>query len=489
MTTPIVDFVRRYAQSGTARLHMPGHKGQSLLGCEPWDITEIRGADELYEAEGIIAQSEANATRLFGTAHTYYSTEGSSQCIRAMLCLALQGAPRTGKRPVLLAARNAHKALLYAAALLDFDIRWLWPAPEDTGALCSCPVTVQALSTALEELAGQGRTPFGVYLTSPDYLGGMQDIAALSAVCDAHGVPLLVDNAHGAYLRFLPGGSRHPIDLGAAACCDSGHKTLPVLTGGAYLHLGPKAPVQEESIVRNALALFGSTSPSYLILQSLDACNRLLSADYPARLQECCDRLAALRVRLNALAAGQGTAAGTGRSRPGTHEADAGRSGAGPDRAGTGRPSAAKRNGVRICRPPLPCADVYPGKPGGGHGPAGSGSGRTLCAGHPPGRIPCRAPGGVLCAGPAGGAAPDCAAGRVCPAGDHPGRVCAGQGLRSAHCVLSARHSHRRQRRGDRPGGAGAFHSLRRGDGLGGETGKNLKNQGGAARNCGSETY
>ena len=216
MTTPIVDFVRRYAQSGTARLHMPGHKGQSLLGCEPWDITEIRGADELYEAEGIIAQSEANATRLFGTAHTYYSTEGSSQCIRAMLCLALQGAPRTGKRPVLLAARNAHKALLYAAALLDFDIRWLWPAPEDTGALCSCPVTVQALSAALEELAGQGRTPFGVYLTSPDYLGGMQDIAALSAVCDAHGVPLLVDNAHGAYLRFLPGGSRHPIDLASA---------------------------------------------------------------------------------------------------------------------------------------------------------------------------------------------------------------------------------------------------------------------------------
>ena len=308
MTTPIVDFVRQYARSGTARLHMPGHKGQRLLGCEPWDITEIKGADELYEAEGIIARSEANATRLFGTAHTYYSTEGSSQCIRAMLCLALQGAPGTGKRPVLLAARNAHKALLYAAALLDFDIRWLWPAPEDTGALCSCPVTVQALSDALDALAGQGNTPFGVYLTSPDYLGGMQDIAALSAVCDAHGVPLLVDNAHGAYLRFLPGGSRHPIDLGAAICCDSGHKTLPVLTGGAYLHLGSKAPVQEESIVRSALALFGSTSPSYLILQSLDACNRYLSGDYPARLRECCDRLAALRQTLNAQAATAGAA-------------------------------------------------------------------------------------------------------------------------------------------------------------------------------------
>ena len=122
MTTPIVDFVRQYAASGTSRLHMPGHKGQSLLGCEPWDITEIQGADELYEAEGIIAESEANASRLFGTVHTYYSTEGSSQCVRAMLFLALQAVPATGQRPVLLAARNAHKALLYAAALLDFDV-------------------------------------------------------------------------------------------------------------------------------------------------------------------------------------------------------------------------------------------------------------------------------------------------------------------------------------------------------------------------------
>ena len=214
MDTPIVDFVRGYAQSGTSRLHMPGHKGQSLLGFEPLDLTEIRGADELYEPEGIIAQSEATATRLFGTQHTYYSTEGSSQCIRAMLCLALQAAPRTGKRPVLLAARNAHKALLYAAALLDFDIRWLWPAAENAGALCSCPISAQMLTTALQELTGQGSTPFGVYVTSPDYLGGMQDIRALSAVCDTFGVPLLVDNAHGAYLRFLPGEPLHPIALG-----------------------------------------------------------------------------------------------------------------------------------------------------------------------------------------------------------------------------------------------------------------------------------
>ena len=304
-TTPIVDFVRRYAQSGTSRLHMPGHKGQSLLGFEPLDITEICGADELYAPEGIIAESEANATRLFGTAHSYYSTEGSSQCIRAMLFLALQGAPQNGKRPVLLAARNAHKALLYAAALLDFDIRWLWPSVQAEGALCSCPVTAEALTGALHAMAQQGNTPFGVYVTSPDYLGGVQDIPALAAVCRAQDVPLLVDNAHGAYLRFLPQNC-HPIAQGAAMCCDSAHKTLPVVTGGAYLHLGENAPVQEEAAVRGALALFGSTSPSYLILQSLDACNRVLAETYPVGLQRCCARLAALRGELNAAAQAAG---------------------------------------------------------------------------------------------------------------------------------------------------------------------------------------
>ena len=302
-TTPIVDFVRRYAQSGTSRLHMPGHKGQSLLGFEPWDITEIKGADELYGADSIIAQSEANATRLFGTVHTYYSTEGSSQCIRAMLCLALQAAPAAGQRPVLLAARNAHKALLYAAALLDFDIQWLWPAPQDAGALCSCPVSAAKLTGALQGLAQQGKRPFCVYITSPDYLGGVQDIAALTEVCKDFGVPLLVDNAHGAYLRFLPQGGQHPIALGAAMCCDSGHKTLPVVTGGAYLHLGKNAPVQDEAAVRNALALFGSTSPSYLILQSLDKCNQILSEGYPLRLLQCCGHLTRLRRELNEAAA------------------------------------------------------------------------------------------------------------------------------------------------------------------------------------------
>ena len=100
------------------------------------------------------------------------------------------------------------------------------------------------------------------------------------------GVPLLVDNAHGAYLRFLQP-CQHPIQLGAAACCDSAHKTLPVLTGGAYLHIGGSAPQHYNENARQALSLFGSTSPSYLILQSLDAVNQYLAGEYPAKLAQC----------------------------------------------------------------------------------------------------------------------------------------------------------------------------------------------------------
>ena len=290
MNTPVADFVQRYAKAGTARLHMPGHKGRCFLGCEPWDITEIHGADALYEAEGILAESEQNAAALFGSQRTCYSTEGSSQCIRAMLYLAVAA---SGSHTVV-AARNVHRAFVSAAALLDLEIRWLWP--EESRSLCGCPISPAQLEETLNSLP---EPPAAVYLTSPDYLGGMAQIPALAQVCHQHGTLLLVDNAHGAYLRFLQP-SLHPLDLGADLCCDSAHKTLPVLTGGAYLHLSPTAPAQLASLAKSALGLFGSTSPSYLTLASLDLCNRYLAEGYPQRLAEAVERLAELREKLTA---------------------------------------------------------------------------------------------------------------------------------------------------------------------------------------------
>ncbi|WP_366946564.1 hypothetical protein [uncultured Oscillibacter sp.] len=198
MTTPLADFLRAYAASGTARLHMPGHKGRGPLGCEAWDLTEISGADSLYEAAGVIARSEENAAALFGSAATFYSTEGSTQCVKAMLFLALQNRP-AGTPPVVLAARNVHKSFVHAAALLDFEPLWLWPE-EGTSSLCACPVAAEGLDRALSALDAP---PAAVYITSPDYLGNMADIPALAEVCRRYKTPLLADNAHGAYLRFL----------------------------------------------------------------------------------------------------------------------------------------------------------------------------------------------------------------------------------------------------------------------------------------------
>lgn len=248
---------------------MPGHKGTSFLGMEHLDITEIDGADSLYEASGIIAESEANASQLFGC-RTLYSTEGSSQCIRAMLYLVQLYGKRNGTKPRIAAGRNAHKTFLTAAALLDLDVDWLYPK-DNTGYL-SCPLTAEDISDYLEKTADK---PAAVYLTNPDYLGNLVDIASIADVCHQKGVLLTVDNAHGAYLKFLPQ-SQHPMDLGADLCCDSAHKTLPVLTGGAYLHLAGAFDRAFGNQAKNAMAIFGSTSPSYLILQSLDRANAYL---------------------------------------------------------------------------------------------------------------------------------------------------------------------------------------------------------------------
>ena len=286
ITTPILDFVRRYAESGAARFHMPGHKGAGPLGIEARDITEIDGAGELYAPGGIIAESEGNASALFG-AETYYSCEGSSLAIRAMLRLALRGA----EKPVVLAGRNAHRAFLSAAALIGFDVDWLHPAPGE--AYHSCAVRPEAVDAALARLGGRCRA---VYLTSPDYLGHLADIGAITAVCHRRGALLLVDNAHGAYLKFLPEGSRHPMDLGADMCCDSAHKTLPALTGAAYLHVHPRLGFPAGQ-VKEALSLFGSSSPSWLVLQSLDACNPYLQA-LPAKLAGFLEKAAALKAAL-----------------------------------------------------------------------------------------------------------------------------------------------------------------------------------------------
>ena len=289
MNTPIIDFLKNYAENDRTRLHMPGHKGRGSLGVEALDITEVAGADCLYSSCGIIRKSEECASSLFGTERTVYSTEGSSLAIRAMVYLVKKYALSRGMMPKILAARNVHKTFITVSALLDVDVRFIYSAD---GGVVSCEIDLEKLREKIEE-----EKPTAVYITSPDYLGKCADIEKISAICHEYGSLLIVDNAHGAYLKFLTP-SRHPIDLGADMCCDSAHKTLPVLTGGAYLHISKTAPKFFTEEAEDAMSLFASTSPSYLILASLDFANRRLADTFRDEIKNVSERAKNLCIKL-----------------------------------------------------------------------------------------------------------------------------------------------------------------------------------------------
>ena len=284
MKTPIVSFLKSYQEKSPVRMHMPGHKGAGILGFEGMDLTEIYGADELFAAEGIIKESEQNASNLFGCP-TYYSTQGSTLCIQTMCTILCQDAKSKGKKPKILAGRNAHRSFIHAAALLDFEIEWLYGNSD----YLSCKIHAEDLEKAIIE-----SLPTAVYLTNPDYLGNLLDIKSLASVCKKNNVLLAIDNAHGAYLRFLKD-SLYPIDLGADLCCDSAHKTLPVLTGGAYLHLSDSLNQVWKNDVKHFMEYFSSTSPSYLIMASLDAANEVLDTTFKNSLFECIQRVDGLK--------------------------------------------------------------------------------------------------------------------------------------------------------------------------------------------------
>lgn len=290
VNTPIKDFVQGYINSEISRFHMPAHKGNNGR-ISTGDITEIKGADFLYSASGIIDESEHNASRLFGTAETFYSTEGSSLCIKTMVYLAVTHKNKNQKN-LLLAPRNIHRSFADACILCNVDIGWIDSADNNNNnSICLSKISKHDVEKAIKNFPDA----CGVYITSPDYLGNITDIAGISEICHKHNIPLIVDNAHGAYLAFTQK-NLHPIALGADMCCDSAHKTLPVLTGGAYIHFADNnrfAP-----FAKSAMAMFGSSSPSYLILESLDECNKFLAENARQAIADISDKIAQTKAEI-----------------------------------------------------------------------------------------------------------------------------------------------------------------------------------------------
>ncbi len=266
-------------------LHMPGHKRHTApapgLGCYAWDMTEIDGADDLHEADGILAEAMARTAALYGARRCWYLVGGSTVGLLAGIrALAPFGSE-------VIAARNCHKAVYHAIELGHLTAHYLTP-PVDAAFGVYGSVTPAAVEAALTAHPAARC----VILTSPTYEGVLSDIASIAALCHAHGVPLLVDEAHGAhYLPFAAayGWQGGAVAAGADLVVQSAHKTLPSLTQTAFLQLNGSLVDPDE--VERQLDVFETSSPSYPLLVSLDGCTNWLAADGPAAFARWRERL------------------------------------------------------------------------------------------------------------------------------------------------------------------------------------------------------
>ena len=272
-------------QSDIYPFHMPGHKRAFLPFANPYaiDITEIEGFDNLHHATGILQEAQQKAADLYGAQKTYYLVNGSTCGLLAAISAAV---PRGGK---ILVARNCHKAVYHAMYLRQLVPVYIYP--EDTACGIQGQVTPQMVRKQLEQ------TPDirAVVITSPTYDGVVSDIQSIADIVHAYGIPLIVDEAHGAHFGFSPEFPENATRLGADAVIMSVHKTLPAFTQTALLHLCSDRIAEKK--VAQFLGIYETSSPSYLLmagieksLQIIEKDREMLFAAYSRRLAEFRDK-------------------------------------------------------------------------------------------------------------------------------------------------------------------------------------------------------
>lgn len=259
MNDSISGSLKKYAKSNTVRMHMPGHKGK----CNQIDITEITDFDNLHSPEGVILDSMKLAAKLWNSKESFYLVNGST----CGLIASIRAMTKRGDKVLL--ARNCHKAVFHAIELCGLNPVFVMPAfIEEWGIFGS--VSAKSVGDVLEKEKGIKL----VIITSPTYEGVISDIESISKEVHKRDIPLLVDEAHGAHLGFSS------FVEGAAVCgadvvVQSLHKTLNCLTQSAILHVcSDKVSVKE---LRHQLSVFETSSPSYVLMESMDNCVREIS--------------------------------------------------------------------------------------------------------------------------------------------------------------------------------------------------------------------
>ncbi len=264
----LFEKLKAYAASGALPMHMPGHKRNPFapylreLGAG-LDLTEIQGFDNLHQPEGVLLKAQERAAELWGAKESHFLVNGSTCGILA----GLYALTRRGDE--LLLARGSHSSAYHGVELLGLTPRFLLP-PLVPGREFFASVTPEAVSRALGAYPGVK----ALLITSPTYEGVLSDIRGIAQACHQRGAALLVDEAHGAHLGLGGGFPEGAVKAGADLVVQSLHKTLPSLTQTAILHVNGDRVDRDR--LRHALSLFQTSSPSYLLMASLDGCVSLL---------------------------------------------------------------------------------------------------------------------------------------------------------------------------------------------------------------------
>jgi len=261
------DIIGEYAEKNPVRFHMPGHKGKSTGSLDySIDVTELFFTDNLYNPStesNLICGLEDRISRCFfknNSISSLISCSGATLCVQtSVLALKrLKQERNESKDLYIICDKTSHISFKDAIALLNITPLWVEPDENFT----------EKIDYFIQNQKTNENNIIGVFVTSPDYFGNMKDIEQISKECKKYSLNLAVDNSHGSHLAFYKNGSLHPINLGADISIDSIHKTLPVLTGAALLHSADN--FCDKNILRNSMKMFASTSPSYIILQSIE---------------------------------------------------------------------------------------------------------------------------------------------------------------------------------------------------------------------------
>ncbi len=254
-------MLEAYAEGEIYPYHMPGHKRQNI-GKLPdsickWDITEIEDFDNLHQPEGILLSLQSKAARLYGAEESFYLVNGSTGGILSAVSCAL---PVGGR---ILMGRNCHKSVYHAAYIRKLNISYLYPPLLEQFDIFDA-VLPELIEEALEHETGIG----AVLIVSPTYEGRISDVQAIAEVVHRKGIPLIVDEAHGAHLG-LTSGTCNSCQAGADLVIHSVHKTLPALTQSALLHVN--GSLVNRSLLKRFLHIYQTSSPSYLLMASIDS--------------------------------------------------------------------------------------------------------------------------------------------------------------------------------------------------------------------------